>query len=453
MLNYGKFFRLNNKKSDLSKGIAVFDYIWLCDDRSNNDLSEFPVYVTLSKDSIDFHAHYYDEKKPEKHLHNTILSLPLSTNLDIKDGLTGALVEGFKTNFPKYDGEGSNYLWKLHWKAFWKNKKWNDSDISYFTLNKFVIDNEKMWKELIVEMETFNDESSYISNRKENAKRETDPEKIRRFIRKLILDFMFDLEQTKVFQTSPHYEHISVKLKENYFFSALAAKANFYYWREIVNMEAKSITQKLDEIKKAILALYPYDGHNYTNQAIEEKLKEKKESERQLSELKVYAEYYLKAKMQWEKAIRNSKAEENFNGYEDQWFDDPEIEMNNVRGYSKANKAIRQIDKTIYDNIKQFDFKPTFENRVSQDKGKTDNWQQSHYYLWHRGCQWGWMPRLLISTAAAWLTFILGSNLWGNTDIANSSFQCIGKCNFAVLFCIILFACSFFMDILSWKKT
>jgi hypothetical protein len=246
-MNYGKFFKLDKEKSDLSRGITCYDYIWLRDNEDNKDSQEFPIYVTINKDSIDFHAHYHDyykikDERKHKHSHNTILSLPLSANLDVKDGLTGALVEGYKTNFPRYDKEGSSYLWELHWKTLWRNRNWEKSDASYFELNVFVEPKEKNWKKLIEEIKDFEkkdnkeDEDAYINKEREQAdpNRGKNSKKINRFIRKLILDFLFDLEHTKVFQTSPHYEHISIKLKENFFFSALVAKANFYYWREIL---------------------------------------------------------------------------------------------------------------------------------------------------------------------------------------------------------------------------
>jgi hypothetical protein len=378
-MNYGKFFKLNNKKSDLSRGITCYDYIWLCDNENNKDSSEFPVYVTISKDSIDFRAHYHDE---HKHLHNTILSLPLSANIEIKDGLTGALVEGYKTNFPRYDKEGSSYLWELHWKIFWKNRKWKKSDMSYFELDAFVVPKEKTWEKLIKEVNNFDEEKNYIVKRKS----ETENSKINRFIRKLILDFMFDLEHTKVFQTSPHYEHISVKLKENYFFSALAAKANFYYWREIIKQEG--------EIKTG----------------------------RQTSLFSVYIEYYLKAEKQWTKCIRSSKAQTNFNGFKDKWFDDPEEEMDKV--YGKGFKEMvnnNKIKKYINDYIN------TPRNKMQKEeieicRKKTSKWLVWHYrwekYQWWPFIKgnsfWGFhllSPKLVASVLTAWVTMIIGSDL------------------------------------------
>jgi hypothetical protein len=147
-MNYGKFFRLNNEKSDLGKGITVFDYIWLRDNKCGNGFTEFPIYVTLCKDSIDFHAHYHEDytennKHIHKHLHNTILSLPLSANLDIKDGLTGALVEAYKTQFPKYDKGESNYLFKMLLRTILKHK---EVQIDYSSLSIFGENNKNIFQ-------------------------------------------------------------------------------------------------------------------------------------------------------------------------------------------------------------------------------------------------------------------------------------------------------------------
>jgi hypothetical protein len=91
-------------------------------------------------------------------------------------------------------------------------------------LLSFLKEKEKTWNELIEDIKRTKKEYSITTEENfikwggdGNCERQKPNKTINRFIRKLILDFMFDLELTKVFQTSPHYEHISVKLKENYF--------------------------------------------------------------------------------------------------------------------------------------------------------------------------------------------------------------------------------------------
>lgn len=414
-MNYGRFFRLNNEKSDLSRGIAFYDYIWIEDEgNGENGTPKYPVYLTISHNSIDFRAHYHEDsntngKHISKHLHNIILSLPLSANLDVKDGLTEALVKGWLTNFPQHEDGGSNYL---HGKL--KDAILNDKNngLCYTDLTVF---NKNQNISIIQEAKNFllfckdgctNSKDNQCPNVHEYCQKCNESCKhlkaytFQKFIRILILDFLFDLEQTKVFETSPHYEHISIKLKENFFFNALAAKANFYYLRKIITEKVKPVIDKLDKINNQILALYPYDGHNYTNEDIENKLKEREQEENELAKLSIYVEYYLKAKMQWEKAIRSPKSEENFNGYEDEWFRDPEIEMRNVYNGLKGVKTTGSLEETRKRNEKKSKYW-----RIAHYDIFTDKYIMSKYLL---------IPRVLISIAAAWFTFILGSNLWGD---------------------------------------
>src|SRR5690606_1117324 len=106
IMNYGRFFSLDHESSLFQNGIAVYYYREVKDQKNNDtdDLSsKFPIYLTISKQSLDFRAHYYsniNEEPYHTHLHNLILSLPISTNLEIKDRLTEVLTEAYDTNFP-----------------------------------------------------------------------------------------------------------------------------------------------------------------------------------------------------------------------------------------------------------------------------------------------------------------------------------------------------------------
>jgi hypothetical protein len=380
-MNYGNFFRLNNNKSDIGNGIAVFDYLWLHDAEHMDGSPKYPVYLTITKESIDFHVHYFNEqntdgtKKIKKHLHNTILSLPLSDNIDVKDGLTGALVEGYETNFPTKEEGESNYLFKLLASTIENHD--SEKENGYSALKEFNANIEELKKIL-------NDIPSS------------------RFIQKLILDFIFDLEHTRVFQSSPYYENISIKLKANYFFNALAAKANFYY-------QAKN----LSEFKPTPEQTWSID-----------------------------TEYYLKSELEWTKQIRNTKSEENFNGHQDEWFEDPINEM----------KAVYYVRKklNIDDQLKIAKTGEKKNKLIEQYKANrklSDKWRIAHYDIWTSRCRIfprcsGFLcicfPRLFISIIAAWLTFILGSGLWGN--IGDGGFQriinqpCIQCCFYIALF-------------------
>jgi hypothetical protein len=362
-MNYGNFFKLNNKKSDLSNGITCYDYIWLCDE-SNNDLSKFPIYVTISKDSIDFHAHYHNN---DNHLNNTILSLPLSANIDIKDGLTGALVEGWKTNYPQYENDGNNYLYKKLEDVTLKNEMKGFFYADLLQFNK-------------VSQGKNTDTLSIVEEAREKIKKENGkPYRFSKFIRKLILDFLFDLEHTKVFQTSSHYEYISVKLKENFFFSALAAKANFYYQRKIMMENQGNID----------------------------------------------IEYYLKAEKEWTKCIRSLKAQTNFNSSKGKWFDDPEIEMDRV--YGKYFKKMINSNK-----VKKYMKAPenkTRKEEIDNYRKKSSKWLTWHY-KWNFDLGFGWhlwFPRLMASVLTVWVTIIIGSSNLFPVDCPPKSKGIVGQ--------------------------
>jgi hypothetical protein len=267
-MNYGRFFKLNIEKSDLSKGIAFFDYLWLKDEQAHGtkETPEFPVYVIITKECIEFKVHFWEkslQNHPEIHLHNTILTLPLSTNLEVKDGLTMALVEAYNTNFPS---SNNKYLRRLIDKA----KSPDTNTNCYSDLNCFNIKDEITRAYPVTENITW-------------------------FIRKLILDFIFDLEHSKVFQNSPFYEHISVRLKENFFFNALANKAEYYYYREIA---------------------------------------EKKKKEEEGSKLFFLREYFFPVEERWVNSIMNPASSNYFvkKRGEHGWFDNPEKELKKSKG-------------------------------------------------------------------------------------------------------------------------
>jgi hypothetical protein len=268
------------------------------------------------------------------------------------------------------------------------------------------------------------------------------------FIRKLILDFMFDLEQTKVFQISPHYEHISVKLKENYLFSALAAKANFYYWKEICSRILLEKNEKKDEkikeltdkrakklqqldrlvtrksdwerkVSGCIICLHQDNLKKRIGREVINLLKIKIkdiisdifEIENQIEDVQsknispIYAEYYLNAELQWTKAIRNPKAQTNFNDYQGRWFDDPELEMDRVY---KAEKFIdNKKEKGKLTNEK-------FKARIERSRKLTSKWYMERFSWIIRKDFTGWhqlLLRFIAAIATAWMLTLIGSDL------------------------------------------
>lgn len=278
-MNYGRFFVLDLESSDLSKGVAVFNYrsVKAYDYTCGPLTPKYPVFLTITKDAIEFKVHYVqgrlshneegkkdrekaaagffdlrgvnithqtDEDFPKDQLYSVhveavILSLPLSSDLDVKDFLTGAVKKAYSVEYPRSDknqeGKERNYLLQLIKQKQLKSTDEDDKGISFSSLPVFGIYSEK-GKERRAKMKQKKEEIDYNADIEENGQ-------ISKFLRKLLLDFMFDLEHTDVFKNAANYEEFAIKLRGNFFFVALMSKANFYYYREVLKNELK---QNLD---------------------------------------------------------------------------------------------------------------------------------------------------------------------------------------------------------------
>ena len=369
-------------------GLTVFDYIWLRDDKHNN-LLEFPIYVTINNDSIDFHAHFHDiykdqdNKEQIKHLHNTILSLPLSANLDVKDGLTEELIKGWETDFPRFDDGGSNYLYDLVETAIIDD---NEIGLCYADLKIFNWDKEKKTNEQKSIIEEAKDEirkSNYYTEKKRRKNNYKDISlshdffPFKNIIRILILDFLFDLEHSKVFQNSSYYEYISVKLRENFFFNALANKAKYYYYREIAKED------------------------NIENQ-------EKYKIEFFLNN------FLLHSEDQWIKSIINPRSDKDFTLKIGEWFDYPEKEMAKIY----ENGAINAIQ--LYDTIKQKqkDERSKIKAKIKKMSGNVSKWQLGKFDFAnaYKNIRYSFgihffLIRLLGCIATAWITLSFSQSI------------------------------------------
>ena len=159
---------------------------------------QFPIYVTIEEDEVNFYFHGFVKKDiAEKDrtkfsyimVNRPILTLPLSANLDVKDGLTSKLKEAYNAIFP--------YASELY-----QNNRVAKDNLQYeyrSYSNLFQIYNEKLLTDHVL------------------------------VLRQLLLDFIFDWEHSRVFQHSHLYEEVEIRLKENYHFFSLCAKYAFWY--------------------------------------------------------------------------------------------------------------------------------------------------------------------------------------------------------------------------------
>lgn len=193
-MNYGHFYKLSTGRSDLSHGIAVFDYKGIEEQHKGG---KHHLYVTIQEGSIHFAYHYYNESNKAEHLDCDIVTLPLPTNSLGHERLAEAIDECNNVIFPKEIGE---------------------TVVSHDPLN---IGGYSNLKEFNVGKP---DSNGYV-------------------VRKMLLDFLFDLEHSEVFQVSPLYERVKSALHENPLSTALMAKAEYLFQRSL-QIKQKTVLQK-----------------------------------------------------------------------------------------------------------------------------------------------------------------------------------------------------------------
>lgn len=360
-MNYGRFFRLNQSLSKVENGVAIYDYIDLpayFGPSVDNPMSpKYPISVTITSDIVSFRLHYsafkienseenkkkemphyaYDENDIDNkafpveqgfnpnqigmaHMEETILELPFQ---DIsRDKLSDTIKKIYTTNFPQIEDEktskGGRYLEQLIRKRYPLNGARAEGDTieeSLYQRLREITDNTTSYSTLWLmdllkngHIELYqNTINTHNSNKQQNRP-------IVGLLRKLLLDFMFDLKHSDVFQNSSNYQQMFSGLMSDFYFSALMHKCEYYYYRAL------------------------------TNRAIEKGKDDNKDSIKRL-----YADELFKAEELWVKDIMSVEAENNFeykhadNGKKWQyvvelnkfqqwpsWFAEPEEEMRRV---------------------------------------------------------------------------------------------------------------------------
>lgn len=262
-MNYGKFFRLNQKTSKIEDGIAIYDYIDLpayFEDSDSNEMSpKYPISVAITENSVRFRVHYsvfkakcneegysynveeafsinrcpfwcptYDPSSDLKHIEEVLLGLPYTN--DSTDILYNRINDIYSTKYP-YSVSGTTLLHQLIENRY-SDKKHYKKD---YTPN-----NNELEKTLYENLRNSQDEATSYSTlwlmdiKKEHANVNLYNKNgdIIRFLRKLLLDFMFDLKHSDVFQTSIYYQAMYSGLMSNFYFSALMHKCEYYFYRE-----------------------------------------------------------------------------------------------------------------------------------------------------------------------------------------------------------------------------
>lgn len=325
-MNYGRYFRLNQALSKVVSGVAIYDYVdlpaYFGPSEQNPMSPKYPISVTITSDTVCFRLHYsafklekksnfeeilindgkkrliskefpqyaYDKDDINKkslpkvdnfgltdvgmaHMEEVVLELPFSDISSIS--LSDTIKNIYNSTFPQVIDEntsmGGRYLEQLIKKRFpvekdkqSENSKDSVEDILYKNLRK-VSDETASYSTLWL-MDLVHEGRIYMYSKKkiidDKTKKEKKIDVITGFLRKLLLDFMFDLKHSDVFQNSACYQKMYSGLMSDFYFSALMHKCEYYYYRKltrqaIAEIEKKNISEEVkNKRKETISTLY-----------------------------------------------------------------------------------------------------------------------------------------------------------------------------------------------------
>lgn len=338
-MNSGSFFRLDLETSKVVGGITFYNYIDLPDLSAVINENHYPVRVSIAKDRVTFLVHYYKENEIPSHSEEVILDLPFVSNNP--EALASSIKHCYNTAFPL-----SDYLRDLLERRYIKDDN-EYRHIRASQINKDSYSSLTIWG---------------IIDQKENGlcsyKIHNDNNQITKFLRKLLLDFMFDLMHSDVFESSKYYTQMRAGLMSDFFFSSIVKKCEFYYIRRLIKnsikdvledseyllnysgyMRKKSRYEKWRTVHKLQIQEYIYnklklddiliDGiiglnaliqaHNSTNTVLD-------------SIRVLYAEELKDAESAWVDAIMSPLAEKHF-PFSPEWFED-EVDRKKHKGFT-----------------------------------------------------------------------------------------------------------------------
>lgn len=421
-MNYGSYFRLNQSISRLENGVAIYDYIDLPAYFTSSEVNlmspKYPISVIITSSSVCFRLHYSSLKIEElenlqsndknypkyiyniedvdnadanfvkhgdrmkiAHMEEIILELPFVNGGSNK--LSSTIKQLYNSQFPLADtrkkngkNSGGRFLkQKINYRYSSKHKPKGIEGDLYETMQKTtdqMSSYSSLWLMGLLQGEDgnryydlFDGEGNVIG-----------------FLRKLLLDFMFDLKHSDVFQNSANYQKMYSGLMSDFYFSALMHKCEYYYYRKLTR-------EAIDEIE---------------NGSLDRKTKkQRKESIKVL-----YANELVKAEDLWVQDIMNPQAEKEFEhqypskknilhylrefvefySFEQwsSWFAEPEEEMRRVCFTMKDNIGQRHICNAetlikYLGNSQENDDKTikTIKDLCDDDKEQVSRWFLKHY--------------------------------------------------------------------------
>ena len=232
-MNSGNFFSLDLESSKVVDGITVFDYIDFPDLSAGDGGLRYPIRLTITQNAVSFYVHYFQKQAVPRHSKEVILSLPFNSN--DTERLSSIIKHIYNTDFPLsdhlYDCLSKRYLDKDDNEY----KQYRDCQIISDSYSSLAI-----WG-LVEEVEEVEGRPSYKLLDERPKQSETDSERITKFLRKLLLDFMFDMMHSDVFECSKYYSQMKEGLMNDFFFSAIVTKSEYYYCRRLIRARFASI--------------------------------------------------------------------------------------------------------------------------------------------------------------------------------------------------------------------
>lgn len=332
-MNSGSFFSLDLETSKVVNGITVFNYIDVPDVNAGEDELRYPIRLSISSDCVSFLVHYFMNKNRTympHHIEETILKLPFRA--DSSETLSSSLKHVYNTCFPF-----SNYLNDLI------NDRYQDNNPEYENIRKSQVN-----------LDSFSSLTIWgMLNKQEDGTGRIEindqDNKITKFLRKLLLDFMFDLIHSDVFEASKYYSEMRKGLMNDFFFSSIVKKSEYYYNRRLVRNRCKSF---LDTC-----------GSNTARNGDIESVDQAKENVMNGNEFikKIYAKYLDESEIDWVNAIMTPLADKHFS-FSPEWYEDKEK--------SKKKEGVFRISESWFVNPEEEMERVVFPLKDEKDKGR-----------------------------------------------------------------------------------
>ena len=298
-MNHGKFFSLDLDASCIDKGISVFNYTDIFDatvtEGKGQTTPRYPIFVQITTASVKFILQYcvYLQQNTQKqeflpsletaiddnsynirHMEEVLVELPL--NITSGPSLSDTLKELYTTSFPITLGkegnedEEKNYILELIKRRY--DNVYGDNENDQYALKR-----KNDGKPTNIAFSTLAIWDLYKNGEYVLYNREG----YNKVLRKLVLDFFFDMMHSDVFKNSVYYDTMYSQFMSDYFCSAIISKSEYYYQRALVN-------NRLSE-------------------------------ENNINSIAIYAEKFDESEQKWLNSIQNPESDKEF-GYIPNWF-------------------------------------------------------------------------------------------------------------------------------------